>query len=135
MFINIIKRVIIPTGNNDNRLVKLQERVLYCIRNTIRVNLPAMICSHIEYPCQYKISSTLPYCGIISTIMLRWNVLAPGPGEEKLEHVNTEKQMADIFTKGLDVVQFENLRTALGLCVSSQWQPTSRCNTPLGAKY
>ena len=38
----------------------------------------------------------------------------------KLEHVSTEKQMADIFTKGLDAVQFENLRTALGLCVSSQ---------------
>ena len=80
--VNIIKRVILPTGNNDNRLVKLQERVLYCVRNTIRVNLPVLICSHIEYACQYKISSTLPYCGLISAIMLRWNVIAPGPGEE-----------------------------------------------------
>ncbi|GAA0167277.1 hypothetical protein LIER_22245 [Lithospermum erythrorhizon] len=33
-----------------------------------------------------------------------------------LEHVTTEKQLADIFTKGLDVNQFENLRLALGLC-------------------
>ncbi|GAA0149902.1 transmembrane signal receptor [Lithospermum erythrorhizon] len=33
-----------------------------------------------------------------------------------LEHVVTEKQLVDIFTKGLDVNQFENLRLALGLC-------------------
>ncbi|GAA0160579.1 transmembrane signal receptor [Lithospermum erythrorhizon] len=33
-----------------------------------------------------------------------------------LEYVATEKQLADIFTKGLDVSQFENLRLALGLC-------------------
>ena len=38
----------------------------------------------------------------------------------KLVHVSTDKQMADIFTKGLDAVQFENLRTALGLCVLDQ---------------
>ncbi|GAA0154501.1 hypothetical protein LIER_12460 [Lithospermum erythrorhizon] len=35
----------------------------------------------------------------------------------RLEHVNTEKQVADIFTKRLDVNQFEYLRTTLGLCV------------------
>ncbi|GAA0155191.1 hypothetical protein LIER_12973 [Lithospermum erythrorhizon] len=34
-----------------------------------------------------------------------------------LEHVSTDKQVADILTKGLDVNQFEYLRTALGLCV------------------
>ncbi|GAA0154676.1 transmembrane signal receptor [Lithospermum erythrorhizon] len=33
-----------------------------------------------------------------------------------LEHVPTERQLADIFTKGLDVNQFEKLRFALGLC-------------------
>ncbi|GAA0140187.1 transmembrane signal receptor [Lithospermum erythrorhizon] len=32
----------------------------------------------------------------------------------KLEHVNTEKQIANIFTKGLHANQFECLRTALG---------------------
>ncbi|GAA0174990.1 hypothetical protein LIER_28257 [Lithospermum erythrorhizon] len=35
----------------------------------------------------------------------------------KLEHVSSDKQVADIFTKGLDVNQFEYLRTVLGLCV------------------
>ncbi|GAA0165518.1 transmembrane signal receptor [Lithospermum erythrorhizon] len=38
----------------------------------------------------------------------------------KLEHVSTEKQVADIFTKGLDVNQFEYLRTTLGLCVTDK---------------
>ena len=40
--------------------------------------------------------------------------------EEKvinLEHVVTEKQLTDIFTKALDGVRFETLRSALGLCV------------------
>ncbi|GAA0160086.1 hypothetical protein LIER_16721 [Lithospermum erythrorhizon] len=35
----------------------------------------------------------------------------------QLEHVSTDKQIADIFTKGLDVNQFKYLRTTLGLCV------------------
>jgi hypothetical protein len=34
-----------------------------------------------------------------------------------LEHVVTEKQLADIFTKALDANQFEKLRGALGLCL------------------
>ncbi|GAA0142851.1 hypothetical protein LIER_35646 [Lithospermum erythrorhizon] len=34
-----------------------------------------------------------------------------------LEHVSTDKQVADILTKGLDVNQFEYLSTALGLFV------------------
>lgn len=34
-----------------------------------------------------------------------------------LEHVATEKQIADIFTKALDSVRFETLRKALGICV------------------
>ncbi|GAA0184964.1 hypothetical protein LIER_32252 [Lithospermum erythrorhizon] len=35
----------------------------------------------------------------------------------RLENLNTNKQVANIFTKGLDVNQFEWLRTTLGLCV------------------
>ncbi|GAA0141466.1 hypothetical protein LIER_02603 [Lithospermum erythrorhizon] len=34
-----------------------------------------------------------------------------------LEHVNTDKQLADIFTKALDTAQFESLRSSLGICV------------------
>jgi len=34
-----------------------------------------------------------------------------------LEHVTTEEQLADIFTKALDVEQFEKLRSKLGICV------------------
>ena len=34
-----------------------------------------------------------------------------------LEHVNTEDQLADIFTKPLDMVKFEKLRFALGVCI------------------
>ena len=34
----------------------------------------------------------------------------------KLEHVATELQLADIFTKALDASQFENLRGKLGIC-------------------
>src|ERR1051325_2242319 len=34
----------------------------------------------------------------------------------KLEHVATELQLADIFTKALDARQFENLRGKLGIC-------------------
>ena len=34
----------------------------------------------------------------------------------KLEHVATELQLADIFTKALDANQFENLRGKLGIC-------------------
>ncbi|XP_024017331.1 uncharacterized protein LOC112090391, partial [Morus notabilis] len=36
-----------------------------------------------------------------------------------LEYVTTEKQLADIFTKPLDAVRFEALRTALGICVTN----------------
>ena len=34
-----------------------------------------------------------------------------------LEHVTTERQLADIFTKALDVNQFETLRGKLGICI------------------
>ena len=34
-----------------------------------------------------------------------------------LEHVATELQLADIFTKALDTNQFENLRGKLGICL------------------
>ena len=34
----------------------------------------------------------------------------------KLEHVATELQLADIFTKALDANQFENLRGKLSIC-------------------
>ncbi|CAM8983988.1 unnamed protein product [Rhodiola kirilowii] len=34
-----------------------------------------------------------------------------------LTHVSTEKQLVDIFTKALDNLQFETLRSSLGLCV------------------
>ncbi|CAM8969155.1 unnamed protein product [Rhodiola kirilowii] len=34
-----------------------------------------------------------------------------------LKHVTTDKQLADIFTKPLDVAQFETLGSSLGLCV------------------
>ncbi|CAJ2662740.1 unnamed protein product [Trifolium pratense] len=35
-----------------------------------------------------------------------------------LEHISTEEQLADIFTKALDAVQFEKLRGKLGICLS-----------------
>ena len=34
-----------------------------------------------------------------------------------LEHVATEEQVADIFTKALDANQFERLRGKLGICL------------------
>jgi hypothetical protein len=34
-----------------------------------------------------------------------------------LEHVGTKEQVADIFTKALDAVQFETLRGKLGICL------------------
>jgi hypothetical protein len=34
-----------------------------------------------------------------------------------LEHVTTSEQLADIFTKALDAVQFEKLRGKLGICL------------------
>ena len=34
-----------------------------------------------------------------------------------LEHVTTERQLADIFTKALDANQFEVLRGKLGICI------------------
>jgi hypothetical protein len=37
-----------------------------------------------------------------------------------LEHVATELQLADIFTKALDATQFENLRGKLGICLSEE---------------
>ena len=33
-----------------------------------------------------------------------------------LEYIDTEKQLADIFTKALDSKRFESLRKALGVC-------------------
>ena len=33
-----------------------------------------------------------------------------------LEHVETSKQIADIFTKALDSVRFTSLRKSLGVC-------------------
>ncbi|XP_057444286.1 uncharacterized protein LOC130736472 [Lotus japonicus] len=38
-------------------------------------------------------------------------------GTVTLEHVSTEKQLADIFTKALDATQFEKLRQLLGICL------------------
>ena len=43
--------------------------------------------------------------------------------EEKivtLEHVDTEEQLADIFTKALDAKQFEKLRGKLGICLHEE---------------
>ena len=43
--------------------------------------------------------------------------------EEKvvtLEHVDTEEQLTDIFTKALDAKQFENLRRKLGICLHEE---------------
>jgi len=37
-----------------------------------------------------------------------------------LEHVTTEEQLADIFTKALDVKQFERLMSKLGICVHEE---------------
>ncbi|WJX56743.1 hypothetical protein P8452_42373 [Trifolium repens] len=34
-----------------------------------------------------------------------------------LEHIATEDQLADIFTKPLDAVRFERMRSALGVCI------------------
>jgi hypothetical protein len=34
-----------------------------------------------------------------------------------LEHVTTGEQLADIFTKALDLNQFEKLRGKLGICL------------------
>ena len=38
-----------------------------------------------------------------------------------LEHVATEKQLADIFTKDLDASQFEKLRSALRICIYEEF--------------
>ena len=40
--------------------------------------------------------------------------------EVTLEHVNTKEQLANIFTKALDVKQFEKLRSKLGICVHEE---------------
>jgi hypothetical protein len=37
-----------------------------------------------------------------------------------LEHVTTEEQLADIFTKALDIKQFEKLRSKLGVCIHEE---------------
>jgi hypothetical protein len=37
-----------------------------------------------------------------------------------LDHVSTEEQIADIFTKALDVKQFEKLRGKLGICLHEE---------------
>ena len=37
-----------------------------------------------------------------------------------LEHVDTEVQLADIFTKALDVKQFEKLRGKLRICLHEE---------------
>ncbi|KAG9442193.1 hypothetical protein H6P81_018047 [Aristolochia fimbriata] len=37
-------------------------------------------------------------------------------GQMLIDHVSTENQLADIFTKSLDTKRFEFLRGALGLC-------------------
>jgi hypothetical protein len=37
-----------------------------------------------------------------------------------LEHVNTEEQIADIFTKALDLKKFEKLRGMLGICLHEE---------------
>jgi hypothetical protein len=37
-----------------------------------------------------------------------------------LEHVGTKEQIADIFTKALDVVQFEKLKGKLGICLHEE---------------
>lgn len=39
---------------------------------------------------------------------------------DSLEHVATEKQLADIFTNALDANQFEKLRGKLGICIMEE---------------
>ena len=57
--------------------------------------------------------STLIFDIISSQILLKKKVVT-------LEHVDTEEQLEDIFTKALDAKQFEKLRGKLGICLHEE---------------
>lgn len=42
-----------------------------------------------------------------------------------LEHMATEKQLTDIFTKALDIVHFEKLKGAFGVCICENQQQSN----------
>ena len=52
-------------------------------------------------------------------IKIRHHIIRELVEENKIsiEHVRTDKQLADIITKALDANRFETLRAALDLCV------------------
>ncbi|KAG9450348.1 hypothetical protein H6P81_010313 [Aristolochia fimbriata] len=57
-------------------------------------------------------------------------------GQVLIEHVSTENQLADIFTKSLEAKRFEFLRGALGLCCicCTSGQCTYRCKYTLSSE-
>lgn len=73
-----IKDVILPSGSNDNVLTKIQAVVLYMLKNKHLIRLPVLIFKHIKESYKNKRTSSLPFCGLASKIMLRWDMISPG---------------------------------------------------------
>ena len=55
-------------------------------------------------------------------------------GIVEVEHVETEKNRADIFTKQMDRLKFQNLRSLLGMVVSKVEKPKPAADVPVAAK-
>jgi hypothetical protein len=56
------------------------------------------------------------YCDNLSAINISKNPIQ----HSRTKHIDTEEQLADIFTKALDAKQFENLRGNLGICLHEE---------------
>ncbi|MCH79438.1 gag-pol polyprotein [Trifolium medium] len=106
----------IAAGSSCSQLVWMKQMLkeynveqdvitLYCD------NLSAINIS--KNPIQHSRTKHIDICHHFIRDLVEENVIA-------LEHVNTEEQLADIFTKALDAVQFENLRGKLGICLHEE---------------
>ena len=55
-------------------------------------------------------------------------------GIVEVEHVETEKNRADIFTKQMDRLKFQNLRSLLGMVVQKVEKPKPAAEVPVVGK-
>lgn len=84
---------------------------------------------------EYGVEKDVMYCGNMSTIIISKNHVQHSKTKHinirhhftkkfvekkinELKHVSTEKQLTNIFTKPLESVQFETLKSSLGLRVT-----------------
>ena len=78
--LSLIRCHLLPPLAHTTFLSAAGIQLILCLRHRIKINLPFLICKHIEYALDRSSPSVLPYGGLISYIMRKfWKFLAWGP--------------------------------------------------------